>query len=785
MRARVAALFGFLAAACNDEQLGALGTVAGGGEGGGGGQGGEHPGEPELVQVPQWMVAETASGTDLVLPAIEAGTFVLPPAGPYLDLAWQPLTPGPNGQLVESFADLVYAAAIVPIDPGKRAFARGDTVATFYVDNRFRQPGDFYHSGRMRVPLGASDEGSLVVARALGRRNVPEVQIWQTDAEVVFNPGDVTAPDLVEGATDPVWLGVPLLVLGDEPLTDVTARVVESGAWVGTEVAYPSLAARSVTQLGFDLQPAAAPSVGKVPVTLRIESPSLAFTYDAELSIDVVADGARFRHTRRSNVDRSIQYTAVMPPADPQPDTSYGLILSLHGASVEATGQAAAYSPKDWAYLVAATNRRPYGFDWEEWGRLDALEALDDALAAFPIDPLRVHLTGHSMGGHGSWHVGVHFTERFGVVAPSAGWISFDLYVGAQNPPPPVPVQRARAASQTLDYVENFAQSSVYIIHGSADDNVPVSHARQMSQVLQPIAPQLSYHEEPGAGHWWDVDPEEGADCVDWEPMIATMEATVRDPLPLELAWRSPAPWVAASRSFVTVRSAIDPLADVAVASSQNGSSLTVTTENVRSMTLAASRLSGIDTIVVDGVPYDATGGDIAIGPATGKTPEQYGPLNQVFHRPFCWVWDDAGPAAYRDYASWLTSWWSVIGNGHACGVPLSRRDEVAASHNLIYLGVPRGAVAAPLPIAWDATGVTVGATRFDGAAVFFVYPDGDRLAAYVAAPEGSEHLLYRWLPFTSRSGEPDFVVRDGGGRVASGFFDADWQIDPAMAEGL
>jgi len=27
--------------------------------------------------------------------------------------------------------------------------------------------------------------------------------------------------------------------------------------------------------------------------------------------------------------------------------------------------------------LVAPTNRRPYGYDWEDWGRADALEVLE------------------------------------------------------------------------------------------------------------------------------------------------------------------------------------------------------------------------------------------------------------------------------------------------------------------------------------------------------------------------------------------------------------------------
>jgi poly(3-hydroxybutyrate) depolymerase len=521
---------------------------------------------------------------------------------------------------------------------------------------------------------------------------------------------------------------------------------------------------------------------------VRVESPSLDWSYDATIEVPVAATGARFRRTRRSAVDGSTQYAAIMPPANVLPGETYGLILSLHGASVEASGQAASYSQKDWAYLVAPTNRRPFGFDWEEWGRLDALEALDDAQARFDIDPLRVHLTGHSMGGHGAWHLGVHFGDRFAVVAPSAGWISFDTYVGPPTPPLTTPVARARAASQTLDYIDNFAPQTVYIVHGSADDNVPVSQAREMFQTLGPITPDLTYHEEPGAGHWWDLDrDEEGADCVDWEPMIATMEATDRVELPLDFSFKTPSPWVSATHSFVTVRSEESPMTDASVESSVTGDVVTLTTSNVRSLVLdgAALAAAGVTSASVDGVALAVTPGPLLVGPEDGKTPDQHGPLNQVFHRPFCFVWQDDGSTVFRDYAAWLLSWWTVLGNGHGCGVPLSRKGEIASTHNLIYLGIPSADLDASLPIQWDSNGVTVDGTRFDGAAVFFVYPDGEKLAAYVSAPAGSEQIVYRWLPFTSRTGMPDFFVRDSEGTLASGFFDATWQVDPAFAVGL
>jgi predicted esterase len=794
LTSRLLAALACASIACGGESVAPAPSGAGGGTGVGGAGGGGGgvlvpPGDPKPLPVAQWMVATVANATnDPVLPAIENGSFQLPSSGQYLGLSWKTVVPGENQSLTKANADLIYAAAKISAPPGSRIFARGDTVASFHLASGSRQPGDFYHSRKLRVPLSTASGEELVIVRALGRRNAPEIELWSSDAEIVFNVADATLPDLVVGASEPKPMGVAVLNLSSKAIAPVSARIEANADFEATEIVHPSLPMGSVSQLSFLLKPkpeAIANAGQKLTASLLIESPMLSWSYRAKLEIATVAVGARHRYTRRSKVDGSTQYASVMPPSSVSPGQKYGLILSLHGASVEAAGQAAAYAPKSWAYLVAPTNRRPFGFDWEEWGRLDAIEALDEAMATLPIDPLRVHLTGHSMGGHGSWNVGVHYAGRFGMIAPSAGWISFDLYTGAPNPPLSAPIARARAHSQTLDFVDNFAKSSVYIIHGDADDNVPVTHARQMKEKLGPIVPELGYHEQPGAGHWWDLDQNaEGADCVDWTPMLALMEKKKREALPLDFRFVSPGPWINPRHSFVTLRSAASPMQNCEVKSSSSGVEVTLTTVNVRSLVIdgAALASAGVKSIVVDGKTFAVDGSPIPVGPQNGKRPEQSGPLNQVFHRPFCYVWDDAGPAAYRDYARWLTSWWSLIGNGASCGMPMSTlTPEIKAAHNLVYLGV----MAKGMPISWDAKTVHVGGKNLDAVAVAFVFPDGDKLAGYVWAAPGSEHLLFRYTPFSSRAGYPDWRVWNAAGTLATGFFDAEWKLDPTFAIGL
>ncbi len=242
-----------------------------------------------------------------------------------------------------------------------------------------------------------------------------------------------------------------------------------------------------------------------------------------------------------SRIDGSVQPYAVRvagvdrrePPgalggrfAPPQPPMSAGdhrglpgMIVALHDAGVSSADMAAQYAPKPWAHVVAPTGRRAYGFDWEDWGRIDVLEAIDDARLHYPSDSRRTYLTGYSMGGHGAWHLGVTYPGRFAAVAPIAGWISFWSY-GGGIPSYPVPDQieslllRGYSTSDTLKLLTNLSQTGVYLLHGAADEVVPVAQSRFMRARLAAFHPNFVYFEQPGAGHWW------GSSTCDWPPMM-------------------------------------------------------------------------------------------------------------------------------------------------------------------------------------------------------------------------------------------------------------------------
>ncbi len=749
--------------------------------------------EPEPLPVDAWRVASADDSSDSVLEAIDADVFALPPLGEAYGVVWDDLVPGRNGELTTTSDDSLYAAAQLEAPDGRFVFCRDDTVRGMYTNNGNLQPGDVYASGRIRVPLAMGSEPSLVVARAYGRRGVPQVQLFSTPDELVFNLADLTLPAYPVGDSSVQYVGAPILNNTDRDTRHIRAHVIENDYFEDTVIEYVGLPATSVSQIAFELRPKAAfeEAGQEVPAILRIEPLWFDWSYEREVTVQTVEPDAVYRRTRRSEVDGSVQFYGVRPPTEPAPADGHGMILSLHGAGVGGQGQAAAYSAKSWAYLVAPTNRRPFGFDWEEWGRLDALEALDHAEAFFGTDPTRTHVTGHSMGGHGTWHVGVHFPDRFSMVGPSAGWISFSTY-GSLLIPEGV-LGAARAASKTMDYIDNFALSPVHIIHGLADTNVPSFQAQTMFDALGPIAPELWYHAEPGAGHWWDLDPEEpGADCVDWEPMMALMEERTVDPYPLDFHFVSAGPWVNPQRSYVRILSEQTPLEHPELDSSLAGDALTLTTTNVRSLEIDAAllRALGVGSLTVDGMAVSLDDTDtVTVGPDGGKTPSVHGPLNQVFHRPVCFVYPEDGPNEYREYAAYLASSWSVRGNGQAQAIPFERlTGTIEDEYNIIYLGVPTDDIVdLPESLSFEVgeDAITFGGQDFTQSAIAFVFPAATgRLSAVWATVPGFEFLLFRTMPFTSRSGLPDYTIwRANNGNRVGGFFDAEWTLDPALAE--
>ncbi|MCP4873610.1 MAG: prolyl oligopeptidase family serine peptidase [Proteobacteria bacterium] len=746
--------------------------------------------EPTRIDLPEFRVGVVGDGNaDSVAAAIRDGSFEWPSTGNDANgVTWFDLDTDENGNIGAFSSSATYAVARLEDQPdiGDRMFARSSGTSATYIGSTM-QPGYFYGDGRARIPLIPKEDNSLVVLRARRGRDVVG-QLYSTTDELWMNTGDLTAPDLIVGETGEHWLGVPVLNLVRRYLPGIRCDVIDNEFFEASSTTFPSLGPATVTQLGFLLRPKTAPADTETPytATLRVVAPGLDFSYERDVDIAVSEPTTGHWVTFKTPVDGSIQRYGVLRPSDYDPTrTDYALVLSLHGAGVQGRGQARAYSAKDWAFIIAPTNRHEFGFDWEEWGRFNALAAMDDAASLFATDPTKQYLTGHSMGGHGTWHVGVTTPGRFATVAPSAGWESFYTYSsGAGSSPPGGAIGRARAHSVTLDYIDNLAQRGAFVIHGTADDNVPWSEGQNMYDAVSEVTDDAHFHWQEGAGHWWDADGDEpGADCVDWEPMFEWMDEHERDPFETDFVFRSPSPGYQSVHSFVTVSSAESMYSDVEVESFlADDDSLTILTDNVRTLILDGDALTdlGITEVTIDGGLVTVVPGPITNGPSDGKQKDVYGPYNQVYRAPFCFVYAEGG--LWAEYTSFLTTYWATLGNGRACAVPWDAlTDELRADYQLIYVGIDEDELGEPSGFNWNGDEIDIGPVDYDSSALVMVFDDGGKLGGVLTATDDAQWALFNAVPFSSRSGMPDWTIWSETGIRNSGMFTPDWEYVPGQ----
>jgi dienelactone hydrolase len=480
--------------------------------------------------------------------------------------------------------------------------------------------GEKYGADWVRHPVRLVKGRNELMFR--GERGRFRGRLYEPPAEIFFTDKDATLPDLVLGEKGPFWAGLRLVNATGERFEKIEILFGSNGR-DGRAVLDVSVPPLTTQKLAVPLSIEAPSAEGTVKLEIRARARAGRRTAETPpfiIELNTVAPSAHHARTFVSGIDRSVQYFGVAPMArreTPRPaDSKPALVLTLHGAGVEAIGQARAYKSKDWAYVVAATNRRPYGFDWEDWGRLDALEVLAEASRLFGTDPARTYLTGHSMGGHGAWQIGATAPGLWAAIAPSAGWHSFTSYGGGTVYKDPSPVEqmlvRANNPSETTALARNFLHFGVYILHGDQDDNVPVTQARFMRELLGKFHTDFSYYERPGAGHWW------GNECVDWPPLFEFLKERARpqDADVRRIEFMTANPGLSSRSRWVEVLAQTHPLeySSVVVDKDETGKVFKGTTENI-------ARLAFDVPGVADGGPVtvDLDGSKLEVTPASGR----------------------------------------------------------------------------------------------------------------------------------------------------------------------
>ena len=206
-----------------------------------------------------------------------------------------------------------------------------------------------------------------------------------------------------------------------------------------------------------------------------------------------------FHLAYRSAVDSQLVPYRIFVPEGYTPDRSWPLIIGLHGASGsentwldrrkrgETENLCKRLSQERGYLLVAPSGRGPFT-GYRGIGGQDVMDVLNRVLSIYNIDPERVYLTGHSMGGGGTWILGLRHAEKFAAIAPIAAsgrWV------------------RSR-------HVKPHADLPVLFSQGAKDMVALAEPARRTAKLLAKYMKNFTYNETPDDTHntiWFTALP--------------------------------------------------------------------------------------------------------------------------------------------------------------------------------------------------------------------------------------------------------------------------------------
>jgi dienelactone hydrolase len=217
-----------------------------------------------------------------------------------------------------------------------------------------------------------------------------------------------------------------------------------------------------------------------------------------------------------------------------------GLVLAMHGGGAgggdcgsAASAFSGAVSSLGMRGLYPEVLRKTeYGWtdppETEKW----VMTLVRSARLKWGVDSNRVYLTGHSMGGYGTWTYGSIYADLFAAGAAFAGAPTICWKPGGKD----------TAAESVADgYLPNLRNLPLFVYQSLDDPNVPpaanVFAMRELAKLREhdPKGWEHSYEEVDGRGHAF---PEKGP-----QPGLQWAASHVRNPRPDTIVWQPTRTW--------------------------------------------------------------------------------------------------------------------------------------------------------------------------------------------------------------------------------------------------
>jgi dienelactone hydrolase len=474
----------------------------------------------------------------------------------------------------------------------------------------------------------------------------------------------------------------------------------------------------------------------------------------------------------RSRVDESIQPYGVSVPAsyDGSRPTRLDVVLHGRGATLsEVSFLAQQDSVKPEAIPQDRIELHVFGrtnnaYRWS--GETDVFEAIASVKSRYKVDSERVVLRGFSMGGAGTWHIGLHHPGEWVAIEAGAGFTETRIYAKQSNLPSHV--ERPLAIYDAVEYSRNAFNVPTVGYGGEKDPQLRASQniqARLADEGLKDL--RALFLVGPNTEHRWHPESKKQSEAF----IDQFVPAGRTDPQRI---------------SFVTYTTrynqchwlTIDALERHYDRAQVDGTRTSLTTRNVRRLTVRGAGSIEIDGQRVNGTSFEKKNGKwtTASGPVSGKRHGLQGPIDDAFMDSFVIVKGAGAPNALadrrrqtleRDFAKWLRGDPPMIDD--TAVTPALARDK-----NLVLFGDPSNnsvirRLAGKLPVKWE-----------PGRLLVLVCPNPEAPSRYVvlnsghtfgeAEFKGTNALLFPRLG--------DYAVLDAEGKVVrAGLLDENWRL--------
>jgi predicted esterase len=478
----------------------------------------------------------------------------------------------------------------------------------------------------------------------------------------------------------------------------------------------------------------------------------------------------------QSAIDGSYQPYALTLPAEfgKQPEYRWPLHIVLHGRGatlnevnfIQQHDNKPAKPDADWIQLDVF-GRTNNAYRWA--GETDVFEALADVKRRYRIDDRRIVLHGFSMGGAGSWHLGLHYPALWCSVGPGAGFVDFYKYQKVTTPLPPYQDKLLSIYNPT-DYTLNAFNVPICTYGGEKDEQLVAS--TEMVDRAKQLGLSIKLLVGPGMGHAFDPESQK-----QFMAFHADRQKIGRPVYPGSRRIRFTTHTLKYNTcEWLTIHEMIEPYVETTVEAEADdeGRLLTIKTKNVAVLELGRDLASKVN-IDGDEFPLATAAEGLLPGvffesssdhwntlnynqslafPKNGDFRKRHnlqGPIDDAFMQPFVCVrgtgkpWNESHSAWANwtlerfsaEFDKWMRARIEIVND-------VDLPDEVVLTKNIVLFGDPASnsvlaKVIGAMPIRWTKTEIEAFGEKFDPEShgVSLIYPNPLNPRRYVVINSG------------------------------------------------